>query len=123
MKNLKDKNLISMVKAGQLVAFTENLKGRDIGFLRGPYISIFINPFFFPFLNLFNYSRGQSTNYMPEAVFARLPVFLKQNIEKRCGVLSFNMLILSQPVYFQRETSPSPILPVFRIFMFSFSIR
>ena len=51
MKNLKDKNLISMVKAGQLVAFTENLKGRDIGFLRGPYISIFINPFF-PFLNL-----------------------------------------------------------------------
>lgn len=46
MKNLKDKNLISMVKAGQLVAFTENLKGRDIGFLRGPYISIFINPFF-----------------------------------------------------------------------------
>lgn len=30
MKNLKDKNLVSMIKAGQLVAFTENLKGRDI---------------------------------------------------------------------------------------------
>lgn len=60
---------------------------------------------------------------MPEAVFAWLPVFLKQNIEERCGVLSFNMLILNQLAYFQQEASPSLILPVFRIVMFSFSIK
>lgn len=56
-------------------------------FPKGILISILIYLFFF-LLVLFNYFRKQFANYLPEAVFVRLPAVLEQNVGNSWGPVS-----------------------------------